>query len=158
MHINCITTQQWCKWKQIDAIVVHGCALWSSDLRVVQLSHCTGINNKDWLDWWKHMLKNRLNIALPVKNCFMKIGMALYKFIETTGELVGLNLILVINTKKFISNKTANIYLSADSFMWSTKTTTTTMQVLFPIVSVAITTTSKANIYDLWLLTIFFTV
>lgn len=63
------------------------------------------------------MLKNRLNIALPVKNCFMKIGMALYKFIETTGELVGLNLILVINTKKIISNKTANIYLSADSFM-----------------------------------------
>lgn len=38
----------------------------------------------------------------------MKIGMALYKFIETTGELVGLNLILVINTK-IISNKTANI-------------------------------------------------
>lgn len=32
------------------------------------------------------------------------------------------------------------------------------MQVLFPIVSVAITTTSKANIYDLTLLTIFFTV
>lgn len=47
----------------------------------------------------------------------MKIGMALYKFIETTGELVGLNLILVINTKFFISNKTATIYLSADSFM-----------------------------------------
>lgn len=157
MHVNCITTQQWCKWKEIDAIVVHGRALRSSDLRIVQRSHCTGINNKDWLDWWKHMLKNRLNIALPVKNCFMKIGMALYKFIETTGDIVGLNLILVVNTNKIISNKTANI-LFTDSFMWSTKTTTTITQVLFPIVSVAITTTSKANIYDLWLLTIFFTV